>query len=366
MTQDQPPAAAPMYVYTGTYTRDMSFVEGKAQGIYVLRMDTTGSLTYSYVVSGVNNPSFLAFDLKRRYLYSVGETNDGTVYSFAVDAMTGGLTFLNQQPSYGDAPCYVSVDHSGRWVFVANYTSGSISVYPIQPDGSLGVASDTIQHEGSSVNPQRQEGPHAHCILATPDNRYVVVADLGLDRLMVYRFDAEQGKLTPNDPPWTATRPGSGPRQIAFHPNGQYAYVINELDSTVDACRYDSANGTFEIIQSVPSVPSAVGARNSGAAIRVDPSGRYVYASNRGHNSIAMYSINPATGTLFSLGQESTVGQTPRDFGIDPAGTFLLAANQASDTVMTFRIDPTTGRLLPTGKVADVATPVCVIFRPIG
>jgi 6-phosphogluconolactonase len=350
-------------VFAGTYTQTMGDVQGTARGIPVYRLEpSTGSLTAVSTAAGVTNPSYLALDPRRRFLYAVNELDEGGVSAFSVDPAMGALTFLNRQASHGGAPAYVSVDHEGHWAMVANYESGSVAVLPIREDGSLGPASDVVQHEGHSVNPERQQGPHAHCIMPDPDNHFVLVADLGLDKIMIYRLDTAHGKLIPNDPPWTEMQPGSGPRHIAFHPNGRYAYVINELDSTLTACTYDAAHGLLHPVQRVSTLPGNFTGENSGAAVRVAPSGRFVYGSNRGHDSIVVFAIDAATGMLTYVDHTSTEGRTPRDFNIDPSGTFLLAANQDSDTIVTFRVDQQTGKLSTAGQVAEVMTPVCVTF----
>jgi 6-phosphogluconolactonase len=254
----------------------------------------------------------------------------------------------------------VSVDHAGRNVLVANYGGGSVSVLPIGDDGRLGEATAFIQHEGSSVDPRRQTAPHAHSINVDPDNRFAFVADLGLDRVMIYRFDSQQGTLAANDPPWASVAPGAGPRHFAFQPGGRFAYVINELQSTVTAFAYDAARGALQEIQTLPTLPDDFSGSNTTAEIQVHPSGRFLYGSNRGHDSIAVYAIDADSGRLRFVEHESTQGDLPRNFGIDPSGRFLLAANQGSDSVVVFRIDGATGALTPTGQSIEVASPVCV------
>ena len=354
--------ASPL-VFAGTYTQTMGDVQGKALGIPVYRLDlSTGALTPVSTATGVTNPSYVTLHPRRQLLYAVNELDEGGVSAFSLDPATGTLTFLNRQASHGSAPAFVSVDHEGHWVLVANYTSGSVAVLPIREDGSLDPASDVVQHEGHGVNPERQEGPHAHCIVPDPSNQFVLVADLGLDKIFIYRLDTEHGKLIPNDPPWTEMHPGSGPRHIAFHPSGGYAYVIHELDSSLTACTYDAARGVLRPIQRVSTLPDSFTGKNLGAAVRVAPSGRFVYGSNRGDDSIVVFAIDTATGTLSYVDRTSTQGQIPRDFNIDSSGTWLLAANQNSNTVVTFRVDQQTGKLSPAGQVAEVMTPVCVTF----
>jgi 6-phosphogluconolactonase len=245
-------------------------------------------------------------------------------------------------------------------VLVANYGSGSIACLPIRPDGRLGEATSSIQHEGSSIDPRRQQGPHAHSINLDAAGRFAFVADLGLDEVLIYRFDAAKGKLTPNDPPSTKVAPGAGPRHFAFHPTGRYAYVINELSSTVTALRYDARQGSLASLQTVSTVPEGFDGRSTTAEVRVHPSGKFLYGSNRGHDSIACFAVDTATGKLTPIGHQSTQGKTPRNFGIDPTGSYLLAANQGTGNVVVFRIDPQTGMLRPAEQSITVPMPVCI------
>ena len=361
----------PYTVYIGTYTRRESFVDGKGEGIYVFRLDpSTGVLTHAATVRGVVNPSFLVVDLQGHRLYAVNEiTGDhgshGTVSAFAVDPETGGLTFLNRQSSHGLAPCYVSLDVTGRYVLVANYESGSLCVLPVQDDGRLGEATDVVRLHGSGPNPQRQEGPHAHMILPGPGGRTLFAVDLGTDKIMLYHLHQERGTLMPADPPWAQLAPGTGPRHLAFHPNGQFAYVIGELRSTVTVLRYHEGGGRLEHVQALSTLPVGFKGQNLGAEIAVAPSGRFAYASNRGHDSIVIYEVDQPTGRLSLVGHEPSQGAGPRFFTIDPAGHLLLVANQDSDTVATFRIDQDSGELEATGHVTDVPTPVCLRFLPL-
>ncbi len=348
-------------VYIGTYTG------GKSQGIYVYRMDpASGALEFSSMAAGVDNPSYLDFDPQRRYLYAVNEATEfagkpsGAVSAFSIDTATGKLTYLNQQPSHGGLPCHLSVDQQRKYLLVANYLGGSLCVLPILADGQLGEATDLVSHEGSSVNPGRQGSPHAHSITLDPANRYAFAADLGLDKIMIYQLDLTQGKLRPNDEPWAQVHAGAGPRHFAFHPSLRYAYVINELDSTMSAFTYDDTNGTLKEIQSLSTLPEDFEGTNYPADVHVSPSGNFLYGSNRGHDSIVIYSIDEDTGRLTYVDCEPTQGKNPRNFAIDPTGTLLLAANQDTDNVVTFRIDPETGGLMGTGNVAEVPTPVCL------
>jgi 6-phosphogluconolactonase len=361
-----------LLVFVGTYTLPILFgtgsvLMGKGEGIYVYQMDqVSGALEFSSKITCVANPSFLAFDPKQRFLYAVNELKifedkpTGTISAFSVDSETGKLKFLNTKPTQGTDPCHVTVDKNGRYALVANFMSGSVCVLPILKDGSLGDATDFVQHHGSSVNPERQAGPHAHAAILDEENRYVLVPDLGMDRIMIYKYDPHHGKLEPNDEPWIQVKAGSGPRHLAFIPNGRHAYLTNELDSTLVAFAYDKKNGKLKEIQTVPALPKDFSGESTCADIHVSPSGTFVYASNRGHNSIVVYKINQRTGELTYVGHESTQGNTPRNFAIDPTGRFLLAANQNTDTIVTFRIHDETGRLSPTGHVTKVPTPVCI------
>jgi 6-phosphogluconolactonase len=343
--------------YAGTYTR------GKSKGIYAWRFSpATGKLTSLGLAAETSNPSFLAVHPNRRFLYAVNENNTGAVSAFSIDAATGKLTLLNSAPSRGSGPCHLAVDHSGKYLFIANYGSGSIAVLPIHDDGSLGEASAFVQHAGSSVNRQRQGGPHAHCVTQSPDGRFLLVEDLGLDQVVVYRFDASKGTLTPNDPPFAKLPPGTGPRHLAFANNGRFAYVLAEMFNNVTAFRYDAARGSLDPFQTVSTLPADFKGTSYGAEIAVHPNGKFLYASNRGHDSIAVFAIDAAKGTLTALDRVPTQGKTPRSFAIDPTGAYLFAAHQDSDSIVVFRIDPKTGIPKATGDVLEAGAPVCVIF----
>jgi 6-phosphogluconolactonase len=356
-----------MLVYVGTYT-------GKSEGIYLYKLSlSSGELTRVGVVKGVRNPSYVALDRRRKYLYAVNEVDDfggkksGAVSAFSIDQKTGGLKFLNQQASLGAAPCYLFVDDASRFVFTANYSSGNVTVFPVGHDGALGEPVETKQYSGSGPNPERQEGPHAHCILLDQPNRHAYSCDLGTDKIMIFDFDAKIGKLTPAHQPWLQVKPGAGPRHLTFHPNGRYAYVIDELDSTVSALAHDAKKGTLKEMQTVPALPVSFTGSNTTADIHVSPDGRFLYGSNRGHDSIVSFQIDPSTGKLNFIEHTSTQGKTPRNFAIDPSGRLLLVANQNSDSIVTFHIDPSSGKLTPTGHVADVPTPVCLkVTKPFG
>ena len=352
-----------LLVYVGTYTNR------KSEGIYLYRLNlASGELKHVSTTKGVKDPSFLALAPSRRYLYAVNELEEfagkksGALSAFAVDQRTGALKLLNQQPSLGGAPCYVVVNRTNRFVLVANYVGGNVAVMPVRRDGSLGEATDVKQNVGSSINSDRQQGPHAHCIMLDPSNRFAYACDLGIDKIMIFRFDAQRGKLTANKTPWVQVKPGAGPRHLTFHPTGKYAYVMNEMHATVTAFSQDPVRGDLKELQTVPALPRDPTAADSGADIHVSPDGRFLYSSNRGHDSIAAFKIDQRNGKLTFIAHESTGGKTPRNFAIDPTGTFLLAANQNSDSVVTFRRDKRTGRLSPTGHVAEVPSPVCLKF----
>ena len=357
-----------MRVYVGTYTGP------KSKGIYLFDFDpATGSMTSKGVAAETPSPSFLAIHPSKKYLFAANEVGNfggkktGSVSSFAIDPKAGTLTPLNQQPSGGADPCYVLVDPTGKNVLVANYSGGSVEVLPIGPDGKLGGPSSVVQHSGSSIDKGRQTGPHAHAIDLDASGKLAVAADLGLDKLMVYRFDPEKGTLTPNTPAYGSVAPGSGPRHFAFHPDGKHAYSINEMASTVIAFAYDASTGSLKELQTLSSrAPGAGKPGNSTAEILVHPSGRFVYGSNRGDDSLAIYSVESKSGKLALVGHQSTGGRTPRNFGIDPTGKFLIAANQDSGNLVVFRVDPLTGKLEQVGDPVAVPSPVCVKFLPVG
>ncbi len=350
-----------LLVYVGTYTA------GASDGVYLYRLNlASGELRHALTVKGVVNPSFLALDSRRRYLYAVNEVTEfggkqsGAVSAFAVDQRTGGLSFLNQQSSRGGAPCYVTVDATNRFVLVANYFGGNVSVLPVQRDGSLGEATEVQQYAGSSVNRERQEAPHAHCIVLDKTNRHAYACDLGTDRIMLYRFDEQRGKLIPNEAPFVRVHAGAGPRHLVFHPHNRYAYVANELDLTVTAFEHDKAKGILTELQTVSTLPDGLTTTGTSADIHISPDGKFLYLSNRGADHLAAFKIDARTGRLSLIAHTPTEGKTPRNFAIDPTGEFLLVANQNSNTIVTFRIGRQTGRLTPTGHVAEVPSPVCL------
>jgi 6-phosphogluconolactonase len=354
-------------VYFGTYTGK------KSKGIYVSRMNlATGRLGDVDLAVETPSPSFLAVHPTGRFVYAANEVSQhegkptGAVTAFSVDPRSGRLTQLDQESSGGAGPCHLVVDRTGRAVLVANYGGGSVAALPIARDGRLSPASAFLQHTGSSVNAARQKEPHAHSINIDEANRYAIAADLGLDKLLVYRFNPEKGTLVPNASPYALVRPGSGPRHFAFHPKRKYAYVINEMTCTVTAFRYVPRTGELFEEQTVSTLPKEEKMKPSysTAEIQVHPSGNFVYGSNRGHDTIAVFSAD-RSGRLTLVENVPTGGKTPRNFGIDPTGKFLLAANQSSDSVVVFSIDPKSGRLTPTGQTLEVGSPVCVKFIPV-
>jgi 6-phosphogluconolactonase len=360
------PAAGDWIMYVGTYT------QAPSKGIYAYRFQSaTGKVTpmgTAGLAAETENPSFLAVHPNQRFLYAVNEISRyegreaGSVSAFSIDRASGTLTLLNRVSSRGGGPCHVSVDRSGKWLFTANYGGGSVAAFPLQDDGRLGEASAFFQHAGASVNKARQSGPHAHDVVVSPDNRFVLAADLGLDRVFTYRLDAAAGGLAPAEPRFAAISPGSGPRHLAFRPDGRFAYVLNEMKSGVVAFRYDAGRGTLAELQTLSTLPEGFSGDSSGAEIVMHPGGRFLYASNRGHDSIAIFRIDAVKGTLTSVDRVSTQGKTPRSFAIDPSGRFLVAANQNSGTLVIFRIDQQTGRLAPTETALQVPSPVSIVF----
>jgi len=356
------------FVYVGTYTNG----DDNSEGIYVYRFDPSdGSLTPAGTATGIDNPSFLEISPDGRFLYAVSEvfevngTPGGAVAAYSVDRQTGALTYLNSQSTHGACPCHLNIDRTGQYVMVANYMGGNLAVLPIRKDGSVGPASDVVQHEGcSNVNPERQEGPHAHSTNISPDNRFAITADLGKDMVIVYKMDIENGKLLPTDKGQVNVAPGYGPRHLDFHPNGRFAFLLNELGNTVVAYGYDAGTGALELINTVSTLPAEFDGESIAADIHVHPNGKFLYASNRGHDSIVICSIGEESGELEVLGHKSTMGEHPRNFCIDPTGTYLLVANRDTSDIATFTIDMKTGFLSPSGQVAEVPRPVCLRFMP--
>jgi 6-phosphogluconolactonase len=344
-------------VYVGTYTRQTS------KGIYAYRFDaSTGKLDAIGLVAEIESPSFLAVHPNERFLYAVSEADKGSVASYAIDRQSGKLTALNTVSAQGGGPCHVNLDKTGHTLAVANYNTGSVAAFPVGADGSLGEASAFDQHKGSSVNPQRQKGPHAHSVNFSPDNRFLMSSDLGLDQVLIYRVDPAKATLSANDPPFARVKPGSGPRHFAFHPSARFAYVINEIASTVTAFSYDAARGALTEIQTLSTLPAGVTDRNSTAELEMHPSGKFLYGSNRGHNSIAVFAVDQEKGALTLIQNASTQGGPPRNFALAPGGQYLFAANQDTDTIVLFRVDAQTGKLTPTGETVQIDAPVCIRF----
>lgn len=357
-----------MFVYVGTFTGETG-----AKGIYVFNLDAnSGAMEHRQTVPGLISPSFLAFHPTRPFLYAVERQwtperpEEGAVAAFSIDTSTGLLTQLNRRPSRGLSPCYVSVSPSGGYALVAHYGGGQVVALPIRDDGRLADATDVVQHVGRGPDPTRQTGPHAHCIVPDASGRHILACDLGLDRLFVYQLDEAAGKLVPNSLPYAQVSSGAGPRHLSFHPSGRYLYVINELDSTLSAFAYDGDRGACQIVQTVSTLPDSFTGTSHTAQVIVHPSGRFVYGSNRGHDSIAIFAIDQETGRLHAVGHQPTQGQIPRNFTIDPTGIFLLAGNEQSGTMVTFRVNQATGELTATGHVTHTPSPVCILFRAPG
>ena len=359
-----PPATSTYWVYVGTYTN------GPSKGIYRLELDlASGKLSVPKLAGNAVNPSFLAIHPGGRFLYAVNEIDifrgksRGAISAFEIDQHSGDLTLLNQESSGGAGPCHLIVDRQGKHVLAANYGAGSACVLPIHADGRLGPITSLMQHRGKGPNAQRQEGPHAHSINLDSANRFAFVADLGLDRVLIYKYDTADGTLTPNTPPSANVPPGSGPRHFTFDPEQRHAYVINELSSSITTFDYDARAGALTAIQNISTLPKDFKGSNSTADIHVHPSGKFLYGSNRDRgNSLAIFTIDAPTGKLALAGWQSHRIKTPRNFGIDPTGMYLLAANQGSGSIVEFRIDRQTGALTPTGHGAEVSVPVCVQF----
>lgn len=352
-----------MFAYVGCYTTEDR--GGRGEGIAIYRMDDqSGAWTHAETVTGIPNPSFLTLAPDQRFLYCVHGGNDfSAVSAFARDSETGGLTFLNRQQSGGANPVALVIEPTNRFVAVANYFNGTVGLLPIGADGTLGALRDLATQTGPpGPHPTEQTNPHPHDAVLDPAGRYLVIPDKGLDKVFIYRLDAERGALMPADPPSVTARPGAAPRHAAFHPHLPYAYVINEIDSTITTYAYDAAHGTLDERQVLSTLPPDFTGTSTTAEIAVAPSGRFLYGSNRGHDSIAIFAIDAATGTLTPLAWESTQGAMPRFFALDPSGNFLYAANQGSDTIVTFRVDRATGALAPTGQVVQSGSPVCIVF----
>ena len=361
-------SGAEYLMYVGTYTN-----QGASKGIYAWRFDPAAEkFTPLGLAAASADPSFLAAHPNGRFLYAVNEishfqkmSNGGSVSAFAIDHATGKLKLLNQQSSSGDGPCHLALDHEGRCVIVANYNNGSIASFPISKDGLLNQSVGFFQHKGTGTIPHRQDGPHAHCVAIAPDDRFALVADLGLDEVLLYHLNAATAAMTVNEPRFVKVAPGSGPRHLAFHPNGKLVYLINEMASTVITFAYDAKAGTLKELQTVSTLPKDYKGENDSAEVQVHPSGKFLYGSNRGADNIAVFAIDPSAGTLKLVENVSTQGKTPRNFSIDPTGKLLIAANQASNNMVVFKIDQATGRLKPTGQILNAFSPVCITFVPV-
>ncbi|MCE1196326.1 lactonase family protein [bacterium] len=361
-------------VFVGTYTEPILFgtgkvLQGKGKGIHIYRFDEgAGRLEEAAVAEGIQNPSYLAFGSGARCLYAVNELKrcdgaaSGALSAYAFDPESLTLAFLDRRLSGGTDPCHVAVDRSGRWAAVANYMSGSVSVYPIAADGGLGRVAAFVQHAGHGVNSARQAGPHAHAAIFSPGNDALMVPDLGIDRIVAYRFDAASGALSPDEARTVLCAPGVGPRSLEYHPSGRFAYAVNELASSVTAYAVDPVSGALSAAQTLSTLPDGWGGASTCADLHVAPSGKHLYASNRGHDSIAIFAIDESDGTLRAAGHESTRGATPRSFALDREGATLLAANQDSDSIAAFRVDAGTGKLEYAGVSCFAPTPVCVKF----
>lgn len=361
-----------MHVYVGTYTCPIKFgtgqiLEGKGEGIYILEFNLeTGKLKHLQTVYNVANPSYLVLNNHHNYLYAVNELKEfegkasGSVSSFAVSEKEGWLTYINKQATGGTDPCYVELSPRGTHLYVTNFMSGSICVYSIRDDGSISAATQFIQHEGSSVDPKRQTGPHAHSLVFPLDGRYALVPDLGLDKLMIYRADQATGALDAAPVPYLATRPGAGPRHCTFDNIGKYCYLINELDCTILVLSCSMKEGGFAVLQCVSSLPDGTNiSGNTCADVHVTPDGAYLYGSNRGSDNLVIYKIDKETGLLSYTGCQPCEGKTPRNFAIDPTGKYLLCANQDSDSIVVFEINQDTGALVKKSEI-NIPTPVCV------
>jgi 6-phosphogluconolactonase len=352
--------AADMYVYFGTHST------GPGLGFSIAHFDTdTGALTTPKLDIEATSPAYFVIHPDGRHLYTCNSGSPGGVSAYEIERATGQLTLLNKELSGGDEASYVCLDQTGRHVLVANYEGGNIAVLALKPDGSLGERTAFAQHTGSSVDPKRQRHAYAHSIIIDPTNRFVLVADLGLDKLFVYRFDEKDGSLRPNDPPFATVTPGSGPRHVKFHPNGRWVYLINEMGCTVTAFNWDSAHGALQEFQTVSTLPADFKGTNTCAEIKVHPNGRFLYGSNRGHDSLAVFTIDPDTGRLTPLEHVSTQGKSPRNFTFDPTGKWLLCTNHNSDNAVVFRVDGATGRLTPAGPPVSVPSPFCERFLPV-
>jgi 6-phosphogluconolactonase len=360
--------STPTYVYVGTYSQHYGHVDGKGKGIYIFTYNPAdGGLSPVAVADALPDPAYLALAPNRRYLYAVNEAPSidgqpgGGVSAFAIDPASGMLTFLNRQPSHGALPCFLTVDATGAMLIVVNHDGPSTVAYPILPDGSIGEASCIIPHVGASHQPDHPGVAHPHSVNLDSTNRFAVVCDKGLDQIITYRLDPAAGRLLPNDPPFIAVHGGTAPRHLAFHPSERFAFVTNEVGSTVTSFAFDRETGAFREIATLSMVPDSFSGRNHTSDIRIHPNGKFVYAANRGHDSVASFAVDDTTGHLTPLGHTPTQGWS-RHLRFDPAGRFLLVANQNANTIVPFEADPENGSLRPTGAVTETPTPVCIQF----
>ncbi|PIQ19809.1 MAG: 6-phosphogluconolactonase [Cytophagales bacterium CG18_big_fil_WC_8_21_14_2_50_42_9] len=361
----QSPAGTSYMVYVGTYAKP------EDESIFGYRLNpATGELTRALAVKGGENPSYLMVNTRREYLYAVNEVGEykgkkgGGLSAFTIDQKTGDLTFLIEQSTVGGSPCYISADGSGNFLFVANYMGGNVCVFPVQPNKEVGPASDMEQHIGSGKNKKRQEAAHAHCIISGPGNEFVFAVDLGLDKVYAYKLDNTSGKLSLQKKPAFTSKPGSGPRHLVFHPNGRYAYLIHELNSTMVALSYDAKTGSFKELQTISTLPEDFTGESYCADVHVSADGKFLYGSNRGHNSLVVYAIDTENGQLTLVQHADTQGDWPRNFTLDPSGQILLVANERSNNIVTYRIDTQSGMLTPTGVSVEVPAPVCLQVVP--
>jgi 6-phosphogluconolactonase len=357
-------------LYVGAFTGDPPHTYGKAKGISVFAIDTeTGTLSFMQTVEDVPNPSFLTLAPDGRHLYSVNANAEidghpgGALSAFAVNQADGTLTFLNREAVQSAGPCHVTVDRTGRWALATSYHGGSAAVLPIREDGRLGPATDVVYYSGTGPHPVSQQAPHAHSVNLDPSNRFAFICNQGLDRVYIYRFDAERGRLIPHpDQPYATTDPATGPRHLAFHPNGRYVYVVNEQGGSVTAFELDPVGGTLRTIQTISTLPADYTGPNACADIHMHPNGQFVYGSNRGHDSLAIFAVDEASGLLSAIGHQPTLGQTPRNFTLIDGGARLLVANQGSDSIVLFDVDSHSGRLASRGRIGETPTPSCLLW----
>lgn len=359
-------------VFVGTYSEDILFgdgniLHGKGDGIYIFCLNPdTGKLDLINKGFGKPNPSYLTIDSTKRYLYAVNETKEyrglasGIVSAFSLDSEKGILTLLNRRATKGTDPCHLVINDANTHIMVSNFASGSLSVFPIRPDGSLKPITCFIQHQGSSVNKIRQSSPHVHNIQLDKSNKHAFVVDLGCDKIFIYKTDFNRGKLTPSNPAFTEVESGEGPRHCIFHPSGEFFYVVNELGSSIYSYKYEENEGILKLIQKISTLPDNYTGNSTAAAIKVLPNGNFLYASNRGHNSISVYRIDKNNGKLTYIETKSTKGSMPRDFDFDPYGKYLFAVNQDSHNLVVFKVDGETGKLNEAYQIHNISTPVCV------